>query len=157
MDFIFLEWHETRSDNPDLHGYKVHLDGQQYILYYNKDQLREVYFLGRFKNYFMSCRTDFKTISHYYIENIKKPGHTTDGTTGYIRRYEQGTHDRTYVIKGSAVTMCTINNTLRVYTATNNVPKVDRNKVYTDLLAFLAKFYALGLDKLFAPQEPIKE
>jgi hypothetical protein len=52
---------------------------------YEGEKLREVYFMRRFPKYFMSCRTDFVTISHYYI---------TDAKT--IIRYENGILNRVY-------------------------------------------------------------
>jgi hypothetical protein len=150
MDFKIIKWHETRNDNPDLHGYKVHLADYGYIMYYDKEQLREVYFLDRAPNYFMSCRVDFKTISHYYMESIKNPIRTT----GYIRRYEHGKLDRTYLVKGPAVTMCTIGDTRRIYTATTDISNVNPEKLKADLEVFLDTFYELGLDKYFSPEEP---
>lgn len=148
MIFQVEDRYELRSDNPNFCGYRVSLDTKIYILYYDKDQLREVYFIDWFKNYFMSCRTDFKTISHYYIEYFEP--HCK--ALGCIKRYEQGVHNQIYLMESCSVTSCTVNGIPRVYTVINETPKVDQNKLKVDLLAFLKQFYNLGLDKQFSPE-----
>lgn len=139
---------ETRSDNPDLRGYTIYLDDKKYIMYYEKDLLREVYFISNFKDYFMSCRTDFKTISHYYIVH-------KSGENSIIKRYENGVHNRTYTIESSNITTCFVDGIKRVYSAGwYEGDEFLRNKLHTDLVSFLTQFTALGLDKLASPQEP---
>ena len=141
--FVVQDKVETRNDNPELRLYRVFLDHYKYILCYEKDQLKEVYFMNRFKNYFMSCRTDFKTISHYYV------------SIPYIKRYEQGVCNRIYTMKSATTTTCQVDNIERVYTLFNRTVDVNLiNKFYTDLTTFLIQFYALELDQQFFPKQP---
>lgn len=139
---------ERRNDNPDLLAYRVHLDDKQYVMYYDKDELKEVYFVNRFKNYFMSCRSDMKTISHYYIDK-------TNPDNKVMRRYENGVHNRTYLMKTSRLITCTVDGQERIYTTTEETVTVDPQKFYSDLIFFLKKFNTLKLYELFTPNEPI--
>lgn len=92
----------------------------------------------------MSCRTDFKTISHYYIS---RP---------YIRRYEQGICNRIYTSKSSDICVCLVDGAERVYTSFNRpIQQELRERFYADLTLFMAEFNKLGLDSYFAPVEPL--
>ena len=139
---------ERRNDNPDLLAYRVHLDDKQYVMCYDKDELKEVYFINRFKNYFMSCRSDMKTISHYYIDK-------TNPDNKVMRRYENGVHNRTYLMKTSRLITCTVDGQERIYTTTEETITIDPQKFYNDLTVFLSKFNTLKLYELFAPNELI--
>lgn len=92
----------------------------------------------------MSCRTDFKTISHYYTS---KP---------YIKRYEQGICNRIYTFKSSRVIICEVDGKERMYITFVGKPVSSSlfEKFYTDLTDFLGEFNRRGLDKAFSPQEP---
>ena len=147
MAFRVLNYHETRDDDPNLHGYKVIYNGQDYELFYDKESLREVYFLSHFYHYFMSCRVDFTTISHYYTNN-----YTPDGVQ-YIKRYENGVNDQNYYL-GPCTCYCDSKTNPRTYTACLDPIEVNVKKLRNDLITFLDKFYALGLDKHFCPEEP---
>ena len=149
MSFTVDNRIELRSDNADLCGYKVFLDDKIYVLYYDKDRLREVYFMARFDNYFMSCRTDMKTVSHYYIMNEGADGKS------FIKRYENGIHDRTYLVERYDIVTCVIDGVKRAYTLKQGPGKHEHRKLYSDLVSFLEQFNSLGLFKLFSPQEPV--
>ena len=138
-----------RSDSPNTIEYCVFLgffpQAHRYILSYEGDSLKEVYFTERFTNYFMSCRTDFKTISHYYTS---KP---------YIKRYENGVCNRIYTFKSKGTVVCSVNGVMRKYTTHNRQkPLTDDfvKKLYLDLTNFLATFNNLGLNRFFLPTEP---
>ena len=148
MNFVVTDTIETRSDDPNLIGYRVYLDFTKYVLYYDKDQLREVYLMSRYPKYFMSCRTDMETVSHYYIIDILDE-------KSIIKRYENGKHNRTYTIENDEITTCIVDGVQRVYTLIRECPNVDENKLYDDLVTFLKKFNDLDMDKLFVPKEPI--
>lgn len=150
MAFALFKQFELRSDNPNLLGLTVRLDDQVYSLCYEKDQLREVYFMSVFKNYFMSCRSDFKTISHYYTLPVQNPIRTNH----IIKRYENGICNRVYLCKGRE-TVSTTDGSKRVYTLYYETPSIEVNKVYADLVIFLTRFKQLGLDQLFSPEEPL--
>lgn len=90
--------------------------------------------MARFKNYFMSCRPDMKTISHYYIIN------KGNGEKSLIKRYENGIHNRTYTIESRGVTTCIVNGIKIVYTVHSGVVITNHTKFYNDLLNFLDKF-----------------
>ena len=146
---------ETRSDNPALHGYKVRFNSTSYIIYYNETVLKEVYFVGRFKNYLFSCRPDFKTISHYYY---KTPDETNNKP--YIKRYENGICNRIYTIETPQITTCTVDDALVTYITTpklsnKDLERLDQEKIREDLVAFLDQFIELKLYKLFNPVEPV--
>ncbi len=149
-NFVVTNSIETRSDNQDLIGYRVYLDFKKYVLYYDKDQLREVYFMSRYPKYFMSCRTDMKTVSHYYILETKD-----NGVESIIKRYENGIHDRTYIEESPNITTCVVDGIKRIYTFRHEPVTVDSNKLYIDLVTFLEQFDALGMSKLFSPKEPV--
>lgn len=145
MSFVVLPEFETRSDNADLIGYKVSLAGKAYMLYYDKDQLKEVYFSFS-PTYFMSCRTDLRTISHYYT--------TADGRI--VKRYEDGLINRIYYDNRAAgISTCTVDGIERIYTTTYGKVNVNQAKLYDDLVNFLVEFNSLGLYKFFSPQEPV--
>lgn len=92
----------------------------------------------------MSCRTDFKTISHYYIS---RP---------YIRRYEQGICNRIYTSKSSDTCVCRVDGAERVYISFNRpIQQELRERFYADLTLFMTEFNKLGLDSCFAPVEPL--
>lgn len=146
MNFIATTWVETRSDNSDLKGYKVYLDNKIYVLYYDKNTLREVYFMSEYPRYFMSCRTDMKTISHYFY----------DATGKIIKRYENGQPNRTYTIINSRLTTCNYAGVERRYESQHiNLDQAFQDKLYNDLVNFLDQFISLGLTELFSPKELI--
>ena len=149
MDFTVYDYVETRSDNSDLKGYIVRLDDKKYILYYDKDLLREVYFIGHFRNYFMSCRVDMKTISHYYM-------YKDNPTNKFIKRYENGKCNRIYKIQSSNVITSVVQKQERVYVVNSQKPAIDQTTLYNDLIKFLDEFYAAHLNNLFLPNEPNK-
>lgn len=133
---------ETRSDNPNLSGYKVYLGNATYMMYYDRKLLREVYFLSGFPNYFMSSRTDMKTISHYYIDGNQ------------IRRYENGVLNQIYTVFPPMYTICVKNGKEVVYKVNYGKKKFSKQKLYEDLTNFLHIFNEKEMYKLFAPQEP---
>ena len=79
---------EVKSSDPEWSLWRVnHIDGKDYLLGYVGNDLVEVYFVGEgYDDYFMSCRTDMKTISHYAVDNRYK----------VVRRYENGVRNRIY-------------------------------------------------------------
>ncbi len=130
---------ERRNDNPDLLGYAVNLNNKNYVVYLNKHDLKEVYFLLS-SSYFMSCREDMKTISHYYIKD------------GIIKRYENGKLNRTYHTEKNVI-WCYNNDKKIIYTSGEE--KVENKKeIYNYLIKFLKKFNKNKLYKLFSPEEP---
>lgn len=145
MEFVVRDYVETRSDNADLIGYFVYFGNKSYIIYYDKDQLREVYFIARYKNYFMSSRADLKTISHYYI------------TDKVVKRYENGIHNQTYYLIDKNTATCSKDGVEIVYKANFEKANVDKDKLYKDLTAFLVKFNTFGMYELFSPNEPMHE
>ena len=144
MNFRVDDYFETRNDNPNLRSYRVFLNNNTYLLYYDKDQLREVYFMSVYPNYFMGVRADLKTISHYYIK---------DGGD-FINRYENGVHDRTYRVLNKEITTCVVDGKERIYTAQYRPVTVNEQKLYVDLTQFLKKFRLAGMTSLFSPKEP---
>ena len=139
---------EYRSDNPNLKGYRVYYNKRGYLLYYLNDTLREVYFFG-FENpdYFMSCRTDMKTISHYFNSKDHR----------FIKRYEEGKLNRVYRDENNGTVWYEENGkrvVYQLYDLTESLPEL-KNKLYKDLTEFLDKFYAMKLDELFNPIEPL--
>lgn len=121
------------------------------MMYYDKDILREVYFVSEFSNYFMSCRVDMSIVSHYYIKKIP------DTYYLLIKRYENNIYNRSYVvINGSlAVSYSRVDSVERIYTSRTIELSPDfGTKLQEDLLIFLTKFNKLGLSTLFSPQEP---
>ena len=145
MNFIATTWVETRSDNSALKGYKVYLDNKKYILYYDKNNLREVYFMSEYPRYFMSCRADMKSISHYFY----------DTTGNVVKRYEDGQQNRTYTIISPQLTTCNYCGVERRYETRHiNLDTDFQEKLYNDLVNFLNQFTSLGLTKLFSPNEP---
>lgn len=150
MSFKVASFVETRSDNPDLYNYTVRLDGYKYVLCYEKDCLREIYFIGRpsqFKGYFMSCRADFTIISHYYDIN---PGRYLRA----VKRYEQGICNRTYFQEAPDRIFCMVDGIKRVYQLHRKPPLINSDKLQADLVAFLEQFNQRGFDKLFSPERP---
>lgn len=150
MSFILDPWVETRSDNLNLRGYKGILDGKRYILYYDKTKLREVYFVGLFPNYFMSCRSDFTAISHYYEHLSKK------FSNSYINRYDNQKLTKVYYYAFEHVlySPATETDPVRYYRYQHTKPELNPEAVEADLRRFLVEFYNLGLDKHFCPEEP---
>jgi murein tripeptide amidase MpaA len=119
-------------------------------MYYDKDTLREVYFLSEFSNYFMSCRTDMSTISHYYIKKIP------DSYYFLIKRYENNIYNRAYVIINNNLTASysRVDSVERIYKSYPAELSLDLSKkIQGDLLMFLSKFNKFGLSDLFSPQE----
>lgn len=150
MSFVVLPEFETRSDSADLIGYKVSLAGKAYMLYYDKDQLKEVYFSFS-PTYFMSCRTDMKTVSHYYYT-----GAVSDTGSDILKRYENGIMNRIYLDnRATGISTCIVDGIERIYTTTYGKVNVNQAKLYDDLVNFLVKFNSLGLYKLFSPKEPV--
>ena len=144
MKFFVYKLIETRSDNHNLKGYRLSLDDKIYVVYYDNTILREVYFINYFSNYFMSCRSDMTTISHYYIKGK------------LIKRYENSIHNQTYVMVNDDITTCMVGGKKRVYKVSRkNYPDISSDKLYSDLTRFLEDFNSLGLAKNFMPQEPI--
>lgn len=139
--FEVLDAIEHRSDDEKYAGYGGKLNNQSFLIYYYGDQVKEVY-LGD-DRYFMSCRPDMKTISHYY----------NDGKI--IKRYENGVLNRIYYQKDND-TWYVENNKKVVYHLDMNVKVSDhmKNKIYKDFTQFLEKFNQLKLYELFQPQEP---
>lgn len=147
MNKFFIENKaEIRSDNSDMIGYRVHWNEMIYVMYYDKDDLREVYFIDFFPCYFMSCRTDFQTISHYYIYD------------NFIKRYENGALNRFYLIVNTDTLMCYKNkNKDRViYQRVETPLRHEVQKIKNDLLSFLRTFDKKNFYQLFSPKEPIK-
>ena len=143
MHFSVENYIETRSDNPNLSGYAVHLGNSTYIMYYDRNRLREVYFLSEFPNYFMSSRADMKTISHYYIDGNQ------------IRRYENGVLNQVYTTS-PLYTTCIKNGKKVVYIVNYGKKNFSKQKLYEDLTNFLRVFNEKEMYKLFSPQEPSK-
>lgn len=144
--FWAQDYYEVRNDDPNLVLYSVVLANKRYILCYDKDQLREVYFMKPLGNrkYFMSCRADFSIVSHYYI------------SLPYILRYEAGKLNRTYTMRSPTVTVCQVGDTERVYTLlTKHVAEDLKEKFYIDLTTFLAEFNKRGFNTLFSPVRPL--
>ncbi len=146
MEFIVRNKIETRTDNPNLREYQVRLNGSVYIMCYEGEKLREVYFMLRFPKYFMSCRTDFVTISHYYI---------TDSKT--IIRYENGILNRTYH-RDKSTTYYVDNGKKVKYILHDNIQHSlhKTNQLHQDLTTFLQEFYSRKLDTQFCPLPPTK-
>ena len=144
MKFFVYKLIETRSDNHNLKGYRISLDDKIYVVYYDNTALREVYFINYFSNYFMSCRSDMTTISHYYIKGK------------LIKRYENNIHNQTYVMVNDDITTCMVADKKKVYKVSRkNYPDISSDKLYSDLTRFLQEFNSLGLSKNFMPQEPV--
>lgn len=149
MNFVVRPEFETRNDNVNLIGYKVSLAGKAYMLYYDKKQLREVYFYIS-PEYFMSCRSDMKTISHYYTTS-------TAAGSDIVKRYENGILNRVYEDnRATGISTCIVDGIERVYTTTYGEVNVNQAKLYDDLVDFLVKFSSLGLYKHFSPKEPVE-
>ena len=140
-DIVVKNWKERRSDNADLTGYCVYLKDKKFIMYYDKDTLREVYFMYFFPKYCMSCRTDMKTISHYYSE------------ADIIKRYENGIHNKTYYYIDRNTASCIKNNKEVLYIADYNNNHSMEPKLRHDLINFLSQFYDLKLYEHFTPKE----
>lgn len=141
MDFEVENFVETRSDNPNLAGCKVHLDGFIYFLYYDKETLREVYLMGRYPKYYMSCRADMTTVSHYYIEGDK------------IKRYENGVLNQIYTMYSPIITLCEKNGEEVIYKVQRGTYLFTPQKLYDDLIKFLQDFNEKEMYNLFIPQE----
>jgi hypothetical protein len=151
MNFVLTNHVETRSDNPNLKGYRVYLGNKKYIMYYNKDILHEVYFMSEFPKYFMSCRVDLNTVSHYYYQDIPNSNYFL------IKRYEKGILNRTYIVVSNNLTVSYLrmDDTERLYKTTcENLSNELAVNVQNDLLNFLEQFNKLNLYNLFSPQEP---
>ena len=137
---------ERRSDNSNLAGYKVSLNNKHYIVYYDGNELREVYFMFYSREYFMSCRPDMKTIHHYYV--VKNT----------IKRYENGVLNQVYLIKDKGEIVCMKDNqlvTYKQYYGIEHSPET-QEKIYNDLVNFIDKFNSLELNHLFSPERPWK-
>jgi hypothetical protein len=111
-------------------------------MYYYKNTLREVYFMRFFPKYFMSCRTDMKTISHYYYSG-----------TDIIRRYENGIHNQTYYSIDRNTVSCIKNNKKVLYITDYDSNHNMGSKLCHDLISFLSQFYNLKLYEHFTPKE----
>ena len=144
-NFFVDDYCEFQTDRPEFKTYRVRLDKKWYNLCYEKDTLREVYFNLSATNqtYVLSCRTDMKTISHYYVSG------------NLVKRYENGQCNRVYTIVNKEVIMCRVGNSNRVYRIRYASTDVDETKLYTDLTLFLEEFTRLNLFDLASPQEPI--
>lgn len=143
MNFIIQHRIETRSDNPNIRYYYLKYNNNYYTICYDGEKLREVYFCFYDKSYSMSCRTDMKTISHYYINK----------ELGKIRRYEYGSCNRTYTQVSFEQIFYEENGKRVDYIATRQEPK-NQDKIKKDLLDFLVNFNQLKLYELFQPNEP---
>ena len=147
-DFSVDNLIEVRSDNPSLKGYRVHLNNKTYVLYYENDLLREVYFMSLFDDYFMSCRTDMKTISHYYRKSH-----------GVIRRYENGEYNRSYYTTAGFAFYYKHSQQGRIkvtYRTLDNIKINNADQLLIDLSGFLQEFNERKMYRLFSPKEPIK-
>ena len=139
---------ERRNDNPDILTYKVYLDDNEYVISYDKDKLKEVYFVRNFENYFMSCTSDMKTISHYYI-------HKEDPENKFMNRYENGKLNRVYKVITNRYITCVVDGFERIYITEEEIPEIQPEKCYNDLKDFLDKFNKLKLYEQFSPNELI--
>lgn len=140
---------ESRSDNRDLIGYRVTLDNKNYVLYYSADILKEVYFMSDGTDvddiiYNMSVRTDMKTISHYYYHK----------SLGVINRYENNESNQLYYIDSSNHSIwCMKGDEKRVYTLHKITNFPNRERLYNDLMTFLAEFNRLNLKEQMKPDK----
>lgn len=141
MDFKVDNLVETHNQGP-YKAYRVRMDGNVYVVAYDGEHIKEVYFMFYKQKYFMSCRSDMKTISHYYIDG------------DIIRRYEEGILNREYFILDDNTGICYVNNEKRIYSTQRGVTIENPNKIQVDLLQFLEKFNSLALSQFFNPQEP---
>lgn len=146
LDKIVENCIEHRNDDPKLSIYWCHLDGKTYAISYYDNKVKEVYFMDYLYAYFMSCRVDMETISHYYM--INTPNEKTT-----ICRYENGVMNRVYTADDNYTTWYCENNKKIIY---KRVPYEVPNKqqIYNDLVAFLDKFNKLGLYKHFHRERP---
>lgn len=139
MSFSVCDLIEFRSDNPGLVGFKVKLNEQVYIMYYQGSCLKEVYFMSLYDNYFFSCRTDFKTLSHYFIKG------------SVISRYENGIYNRNYFCLPDNRVVCYKEDKVTkkinkiVYTTYNRVHISNYQRLENNLTDFLKEFYEKGL------------
>lgn len=135
---------ERRSDSHDYIGYSVTYQDKMYIIYYYKKEIKEVYFFDKEHSgkYFMSCRPDMRTISHYYYLNQYT-----------IARYENGYLNRLYYQQGQA--MYYEDHGKKIwYSHKFPTEPIDTVKVLTDLIHFLEDFHSQGLDKEFGKPKP---
>jgi hypothetical protein len=140
--FIVSDLVDRKNIDKNYSAYKVLYNSKPYILRYDKDILQEVYFLGEYKHYWMSCRLDMKTISHYYIYD------------NYIKRYESGLMNRIYHLKGpNDIYYIENNKTVEYHAEKMSVHPISNQKLQSDLITFLANFNQLGLNSLFTPNE----
>lgn len=126
---------EYRSDIPLWAMFRVnHTDGKDYLMAYDKDGLREVYFVGEgIPNYFMSCRArDLTQISHYYVDRMHNE----------VRRYENGKHNRTIYDERNGIMWCRSHIYKQVAYDSSTV---NAKSLHKDLEEFLNRFYASGL------------
>lgn len=150
IDFRLDNLVERRNDTSDIITYRTYLNGKCYVMSYDKDKLKEVYFVRQFKNYFMSCRNDMQTISHYYIDK-------TDPNNKVMRRYENGKLNRIYKVITNRYITCTVDGQERIYISkTEDVSNLDPVKFQNDLTEFLTQFNTLKLYNEFSPNEPKK-
>lgn len=146
-NFFVDDYYEVQTDRPEFKTYRVRLDNNWYNLCYEGNNLREVYFNLSPTNqtYVFSCRTDMKTVSHYYVHGNS------------VKRYENGECNRSYTIVNKEVIVCKTDNLTRIYRIRYVRVPVDETKLYNDLVAFLDEFSRLGLNKLYSPQEPLRD
>lgn len=136
MNFYVYNIVEYRSDDPTWIMWRVrHTDGKDYLMAYDKEGLKEVYFVGEgIPNYFMSCRAkNLRHISHYYVDNEKSE----------VRRFENGYHNRTVYDKHNGIMFCATHTYAQKPITTE---KVDPAKLHKDLVEFLDRFYKSGLE-----------
>ena len=144
IDFMAENLVEHRSDNPNSIYYWVILEDKNYCMAYENDKLKEVYIMDYPHNYFMSCRIDMKTISHYYAIN--------NGSE--ILRYEEGKLNRVYTMKDRYTTIFERDGVKVIYKKIEFDVQNKKEQLYNDLIKFLKKFNELKLFKLFQPNKP---
>ena len=126
---------EYRSDDPTWIMWRVrHTDGKDYLMAYDKDGLKEVYFVGEgLPNYFMSCRAkNLRQISHYYVDDKKSE----------IRRYENGYLNRTVYDEHNGIMYCDTHMYVQKPITTE---EIQPEKLYNDLVEFLNRFEKSGI------------
>lgn len=133
---------EVKSSDPEWSLWRVnHVDGKDYLLGYRGNDLVEVYFVGEGSlDYFMSCRTDMKTISHYFV----------DRRCNVVRRYEHGVRNRVYHDERNGIMWYEENGKRVEYKQALTYKLPDWQILYRDLEKFLEEFKKLGL-KLVKP------
>ena len=125
---------EYRTDDESWIMWRVnHVDGKDYLMAYDKDGLKEIYFVGEgLPHYFMSVRSkDLKHISHYYVDNEKHE----------VRRYENGYLNRTIIDHQNGIMTCP---THMYVQKPITFEKIEPEKLYNDLVDFLERFKKTG-------------